>query len=112
MKKIADDEAERKYKTKEYFQLDYLMRPSPEEGHPMYYGENIFSAHGTWIPHGQGQLHYEEKKFFDGKWEKGIMHGEAVFTQEDGTTWCVIAVVAVFPQKHISFIRHCTGKEL
>jgi hypothetical protein len=87
LKKIADDEAERLYKTKEYIQLDYLMRPSPEEGNPMYYGENIASVHGTWIPHGQGSLHYEDTKFFEGKWENGIMHGEACFTQENGTIW-------------------------
>ena len=53
LKKIADDEIECIYKTKEYIQLDYLMRPSPAEGSPMYYGENIASVHGTWIPHGQ-----------------------------------------------------------
>lgn len=87
LKKIADDEAERKHKTKEYIQLDYLLRPSPAEGTPMYYGENIESVHGAWVPHGQGALHFEEKKFFEGKWENGIMNGLACFTQEDGTIW-------------------------
>ena len=87
LKKIADDEIERLYKTKEYFQLDYLMRPSPEVGAPMYYGENIATVHGTWIPHGVGALHFEEKKFYEGKWVKGIMHGTACFTQDDGTIW-------------------------
>mmetsp|Transcript_18440 Transcript_18440/g.30715 ORF Transcript_18440/g.30715 Transcript_18440/m.30715 type:complete len:645 (+) Transcript_18440:153-2087(+) len=87
LKKIADDEAERIYKTKEYIQLDYLMRPSPEEGHPMYYGENIATKHGTWIPHGQGSLHFDDQKFYEGKWENGIMHGTACFTQDDGTIW-------------------------
>lgn len=87
LKKIADDEIERKYKTKEYVKLDYLMRPSPEVGNPMYYGDNISTVHGTWIPHGQGSLHFEDKKFFEGKWVNGIMHGAACFTQDDGTIW-------------------------
>lgn len=52
-KQLEDEERERLHKTKEYIQLDYLMRPSPEEGTPMYYGENIASVHGPWVPHGK-----------------------------------------------------------
>lgn len=87
LKKLADDEAERIHKTKEYFQLDRLMRKHPEEGNPKYYGDNIASIHGTWIPHGDGSLFFEDKKFFEGKWVKGTMHGKAIFTHEDGSIW-------------------------
>jgi hypothetical protein len=79
-------EAERIHKTVDYFDFDHLSRKIAPKGSPKYYGDNIKSC-GTWIPHGKGDLYFNDQLIYRGEYRHGIMHGIGVWTTENGSIW-------------------------
>lgn len=79
-------EAERLHKTIDFFNFDNLYRKIPPPKTPKYYGDNIKSC-GTWIPHGKGDLYYDERKIYSGDYVNGLMHGKGTWVSENGSIW-------------------------
>jgi len=79
-------EAERLHKTIDFFNFDNLYRKIPPPKTPKYYGDNIKSC-GTWIPHGKGNLFYDDQKIYSGDYVNGLMHGQGIWVSENGSIW-------------------------
>lgn len=82
----AAAEAERKFKTNDYYDFDGQYRRIIPPGSPRYYGDNIKRL-GTWVPHGDGTIFFEGKKVYSGNYEQGIMHGIGTIWHPDGSIW-------------------------
>lgn len=79
-------EAERIHKTIDFFSFDHLNRKITPPGNPHYYGDNLKCC-GTWVPHGKGDLYFNEKIIYRGDYRHGIMHGVGIWTTESGAIW-------------------------
>jgi hypothetical protein len=71
-----------------FFNFDNLYRKIPPPGSPRYYGDNLKICE-TWIPHGKGDLYYNDKKIYSGDYLNGSMHGVGTWTAENDSVWFV-----------------------
>jgi hypothetical protein len=61
----------------------------------MYYGDNIVIK-GAWRRHGHGEIHFNDKIIYDGKFVDNIQHGHAKYIHEDGSIWYKIFSILLF----------------